>query len=353
MVEALKKLKLFGSRTLKTGISVFATALICLLFDLPVIFAVVTAIVTIENTASDSIKKALVRFPASAIGAFLAATLYGLMGQTALTYALAAMLTIAVCHKLKLDDGIIVATLTAVAMIPEFNSNYFVSFFMRLGTTSIGIIVSSLVNFFLLPPDYSKMIYNNVKNLYHEAANVLEGSLPRCMNQNGNHAKQMQRAYRQLTFELEKTYQLSQFQREEWKYHRHSTREMKAFNFAQKKLNTLQQIVYHLGNLQYVKLEENAFTSEEKNLITSIISTMAEILRTPSHEMSDSYFQQIEELDKEFWHWKEEHIENPTKYRHHFPPQTIIIYELLSLHDVMEELRDISRERHQLIHIPS
>jgi len=32
-------------------------------------FAVITAIVTIEPTAADSIKKAFVRFPASAIGA--------------------------------------------------------------------------------------------------------------------------------------------------------------------------------------------------------------------------------------------------------------------------------------------
>ncbi|WP_337193881.1 FUSC family protein [Pontibacillus yanchengensis] len=353
IINALKKLNLFGGRTLKTGVSVFLTAFICLLFELPVMFAVITAIVTIENTAADSIKKAMVRFPASAIGALLAVSFYGLLGQNALTYALAAMLTIAVCHKLKLDDGILVATLTAIAMIPDFNSHYIVSFFMRLGTTSVGIIVSSLVNFFLLPPDYSKMIYQNIKTLFEEAADILEGSLPRCMNQSGEHARQMQRAYRQLTFQLEKTYQLSQFQREEWKYHRHSTKEMKAFQYAQKKLNMLQQIAYHLGNLQYVQLKENAFTKEEKKLINSIISSMAEILRTPNHEMTDEHFHQIEQLDQEFWHWKEEHIEHPTKYRHHFPPQTIIIYEILCLHDVLEELQDVSKDRYQLIQIPS
>ena len=35
-------------------------------------FAVITAIVTIEPTAEDSIKKAFIRFPASAIGAAFA-----------------------------------------------------------------------------------------------------------------------------------------------------------------------------------------------------------------------------------------------------------------------------------------
>lgn len=349
MFSFLKKLHLFGGRTLKTGISVLLTSFICLLFDLPVIFAVITAIVTVENTAADSIKKAAVRFPASAIGALLAATFFGLLGQTALTYALAATLTIALCHKLKLDDGILVATITAVAMIPNFDSHYIASFFLRLGTTSLGIVVSTLVNFFLLPPDYSKMIYKNIHQLYEEAADILEGTIYKLIKEDKERTRTVQKAYKDFTFQLEKNYQLSQFQREEWKYHRHSTKEMKAFQFAQKKMNQLQQIAYHLGNLQYVQIEDNAFTKEEKTLIRSIISSIAEILRTPSHDIPDDHFQRIEQLDEEFWHWKEEHIEHPTKYRHHFPPQTIILYELLCLHDVLEELQQISRERYKLI----
>lgn len=351
MLSFLNRFQLLGSRTIKTGISVFITSLVCLLFDLPVIFAVITAIVTIENTAADSIKKAAIRFPASAIGALLAASFFGLFGQSALTYALAATLTIGVCHKLKLDDGILVATITAVAMIPNFDAHYIASFFIRLGTTSLGIIVSTLVNFLLLPPDYSKDIYRNIKELFQESADVLEGTIDKRMRVDIEHTRNMQKAYRQLTAKLEKTFQLSQFQREEWKYHRHSVKEMKAFQFSQKKLNMLQQIVYHLGNLQYVQVEANSFTKEEKALIRSIISSIAVILRTPSHDIPNGHFEKIDQLDKEFWHWKEEHIEHPTKYRHHFPPQTILLYELLCLHDVLEELQDISRGRYHLIEV--
>lgn len=349
MISALKKLQIFGGRTLKTGVSVLITSFICLLFDLPVIFAVITAIVTVENTAADSIKKALIRFPASAIGALIAVTSFATLGKTALSYALATTLTIGICSRLKLYDGILVATLTAVAMIPGFDSHYISSFFIRLGTTSIGIVVSTAVNYILLPPDYSEKIFQNVHNLYNEAADILEGTFPKLVDAQKKNPKSMQKAYRQLTFQLEKTYQLSQFQREEWRYHRHSAKEMKAFQYAQKKLNMLQQIAYHLGNLQYVQLKSNAFTQEEKTLIKSIISSIAEILRTPSHEISNDHFQRIEQLDEEFWHWKEEHIEQTTKYRHHFPPQTVVIYELLCLHDVLEELHDISQDRYHLI----
>ncbi|KGX91539.1 hypothetical protein N781_03335 [Pontibacillus halophilus JSM 076056 = DSM 19796] len=342
---------MFGGRTLKTGISVFFTAFICLLFDLPVTFAVITAIVTVENTAADSLRKALVRFPASAIGALLAAIFFGLFGLSPITFALAAMLTIAVCVRLKLIDGVLVATITAVAMIPEFGDDYFTSFFTRLGTTSVGIIVSTLVNYLLLPPDYSERIYGNIKDLYCEAADILEGTADILFDQTKMNYTSMQRRYRQLTIKLEGTYQLSQYQREEWKYHRHSTNEMKAFSFAQKKLNILQQITYHLGNLQHLELNVNAFTKEEKEVIESIISSIGEILKTPNHEISVEHFRQIEQLDEDFWKWKDEHIEHPTKYRHHFPPETILLYEILSLHDVLEELADVSERRYQLIQI--
>ncbi|KGX88783.1 FUSC family protein [Pontibacillus litoralis] len=350
MVQSKKRGKLFGGRTLKTGISVFLTTLFCTLLNWPVIYAAITAIVTVENTASDSIKKAKIRFPAAAIGAFFAAVLYMIFGQIPLTYALAAMLTIAICHKLRLDDGIIVATLTAVAMIPDFQNDSIVSFLIRLGTTSIGIIVSTIVNFIILPPDYSKQIYRNVHQLYDEAATVLEKTVRQWIEP-ATDSKQIRKRHRQLTAKLERTYQLSTFQREEWKYHRHSAQEMKAFQFAQKKLHMLQQIVYHLGNLQFVELDQESFTPKEKQLIATTITTISQILRTSNHFMSTDYFKIIEQLDTEFWQWKEEHIEQHGKYRHHFPAQTIVYYELLCLHDLLEELRYMAQDRYQLIEI--
>lgn len=69
------------------------------------------------------------------------------LGHQALSYALAAMFTIVTCQKLRLHAGTLVATLTAVAMIPITADHYFTAFLIRLATTSTGIIVSTLVNF--------------------------------------------------------------------------------------------------------------------------------------------------------------------------------------------------------------
>ncbi|MFD1018014.1 FUSC family protein [Thalassobacillus hwangdonensis] len=353
MLQKLQRFQLFGSRTLKTGIAVFLTALICGFFNLPVIFAVITAIVTIEHTAADSLKKAMVRFPASAIGALLATSFYGVFGKGAITFALAAMLTIAICHKLKLDDGILVATITAVAMIPDFQDHYFVSFFSRLGTTSIGIVISTLVNFFLLPPNYLPDIQKNIQTLFNRAAVLMEMVSDSFCKEDKRSKRMTQRQYNQITVLLERTYQLSQFQREEWKYHKHSNEEMRVYQFAQKQLSALQQIAYHLGNMQYTTFGGDDFSEREKLILERMIRSFVEILKEPAHGIPESHFQLVKELDQMFWRWKEEHVEQQSRFRHHLPPQTVLIYELLCLHDVIEELQELASSRHAVILNPS
>ena len=170
----IRKWNLIGGRVIKTGIAVFLTVLVCDWVNIPTIFAVITAIVTIEPTATDSIKKGLVRFPASTIGSAYAMTFTFLFGHQAISFALAAMFTIVTCQKLKLHAGTLVATLTAVAMIPVTADHYFLAFIVRLVTTSTGIIVSTLVNFFILPPNYTKTIVNCKNELFTKTADIME-----------------------------------------------------------------------------------------------------------------------------------------------------------------------------------
>lgn len=104
------------------------------------------------------------------------------LGHQALSYALAAMFTIVTCQKLRLHAGTLVATLTAVAMIPITADHYFTAFLIGLATTSTGIIVSTLVNFFILPPHYVKTISGCTEELFVKTANVMEEWLTALMD---------------------------------------------------------------------------------------------------------------------------------------------------------------------------
>ncbi|WP_347860703.1 aromatic acid exporter family protein [Salimicrobium sp. PL1-032A] len=342
MEKSLKQFKLFGGRTIKTGISVFLTALICSFFNLPVVFAVITAVVTIEHTAFASIRKAAVRFPASALGAMIAVSMYSLFGKGALTFGLAAMLTIGLCHKLNLDDGIVVATITAIAMIPDFQGNELVSFVTRLGTTSIGIVVSTLVNFFLLPPNYTPMILQNLHTMNATASQLLRRIMMNITGETKHRNSSIKRLHRQLTNRLERTDTLLRFQREEWKYHRHSRKDLKQLVYVKEHLSLMHQLVHHLGNMAFACETVPAFSETEKELLTTLLPKLEKALTAEKHEITEDHFKMIDQLDRLFWKWREQHLEKNDGFRHHFAAEVVLVYELLSFHDVLEEMYQLT-----------
>ncbi|WLD92908.1 aromatic acid exporter family protein [Alkalihalobacillus sp. AL-G] len=335
----MKKLtikKWIGSRVLKTGLAAFITALICNLFHLPVLFAVITAIVTVEPTASDSIKKGLIRFPAATIGAGFAMFFESFLGQSALAYALAATLTLAVCHKLRLDAGMLVATLTSVAMIAETEEHFVSSFFVRLLTTLIGLGVSTIINFMILPPHYMDMVQEQVNKLYERSGGILtrfvEGASPR----------QLQLEYQRLSKDMERSFNLAQFQREEWKYRRHNLSEIREFGILVKKLEYFQKILYHFGNLLSLDIEKTKLSSENVVIVSKAADSVAAVLQDPDHKMSEDHFELIGCLDLLFLHeqGRRERTDESTTKRH-ISQRLTIIYELLALQDALEDLERI------------
>jgi len=339
------KRNIVGGRVLKTGIAVFLTVIICQIFALPTIFAVITAIVTIEPTAHDSIKKGLIRFPASTIGSAYAMTFTYLLDHSAFAYALSAMFTIVTCQKLRLEAGTLVATITAVAMIPITETHYLSAFFIRLATTSVGIIISTIVNFFILPPNYSPFITKQINTLFHKTADLLEWRLKELIG-DVKIKKETTKIFENVTKDLNKAITFIQYQQQDWKYHRHTKKEMREFHQNQKKLAILQQINFHIGNLLYVSIDSSSWKEEEKLKLTNVIQSISSILRDYCHHIPEEHFQLIEKLDHQFWNIKKDlSTEKVQKYHHHFNPKSVIFFEILSIHDMIEELEPICKPK--------
>jgi uncharacterized membrane protein YgaE (UPF0421/DUF939 family) len=343
-----KIFSIFGGRTIKTGVAVFITAWVCLSLNLPAIFAVITAIVTIEPTASDSMKKGIVRLPAAAIGAAYSMSLTYFWGHGAIVYALSAVLTIATCYKLKLFDGILVATLTAVMMIPTTGDHYLFAFVTRLGTTTIGLVVSTVVNLFILPPNYSKSITTNLSGLFQKCSVILNGPIKENIKGEKNYNRDTVKQLDYLSRKLEKTTTLTEYMREEWKYHRHTKKQIREYHYELKKLYVLQQMVYHLKNLSYTKFADLRWKEAEKKTVIELIESISAILSDSRHSISNNHFILVDQVNKQFLDWKDsQKEETPKKYHHHFTPETVIAYELLSLHDLIEELECICQQENK------
>ncbi len=326
-----------GSRVVKTGVAIFITAWICVLLEWPPVFAVITAIVTIEPTVSDSIKKGLIRFPASAIGSAYAVLFISIFGNSPLTYSLAAVFTIATCFKFKLHAGLLVATLTAVAMVEVIHSNYLISFFIRLGTTTTGLVVSTAINMFVLPPDYTKDIIQKIQEIRKRTGVVIEEVFRDILEEKDNEIQTAdQKQVDQLDKTIHQTETLIRFQREETKYHPLVGTEKAQFQSAQNHLFRLRLIHYHIDNLINTPLKTISWSREERTDILKAVSELSYSLQNKTNYTSAKHHKQLKQLTEIFWDDNEEITKKSDVHPTTFPPELIILYELVSIYNLVE-----------------
>lgn len=326
--------KWFGRRVIKTGLAVLTTASICQLLHLSPTFAVITAIVTTEPTVADSIRKGVIRLPAAALGAIFALTATTVLGQHAISYALVAMLTIIVCSKLQFDTGTLVATLTAVAMIPDTTNHALFDFASRVSATSIGIFVSTLVNFVILPPKFGPLLVEKVDSLFKRTAkdfySMLEMHLSTQSEPNQNVS------LLSIHEELIKAYQLAHYQDDESQYRSSSEYEQRSFDYLHKKLDYLQLSLYHIGKIAHLKVNQ-PLTNREIKLILVVIHSLHSILHDHYHQITSTHLTSIEQL-------------KALKIVHQSSNSFIfkLCHELLSLHDVVTELSLLTADERRI-----
>ncbi|TWT25455.1 aromatic acid exporter family protein [Planomicrobium sp. CPCC 101110] len=336
----MRSFRFTGSRIVKTGIAIFLTATICRWFGWPPVFAVITAIVTIEPTVSDSIKKGLVRFPASAIGSAFAVFFITLFGNAPITYTLAAVATILACSRLNLHAGLLVATLTSVAMVEVIHDNFLVSFFIRLGTTTIGLLVSTAVNMLVFPPNYRTDILNSIQNISERAGSMLEHTFRTILFDGDANLEEDKEIVKRLTTEIRKTEKLIHFQRDEaslypWVRDREAELQM-----AERQLLFLHNLEFHLDALLRVPLHDIVWTTAERDLIMQAVKALANDLQHSTSYDHDKHQHQLKKITDLFWENSKSVTASDAMHPTLFPPEFTILYELITIYDLVDKFFD-------------
>ncbi|QHJ72254.1 aromatic acid exporter family protein [Planococcus halotolerans] len=329
-----------GSRILKTGIAIFLTATICLWFGWPPVFAVITAIVTIEPTVRDSITKGLVRFPASAIGSAFAVLFITLFGDAPITYTLAAVATILVCYRLKLHAGLLVATLTAVAMIEVIHDHFLVSFFIRLGTTTIGLVVSTAVNMLVFPPNYRDDILKSIQNISERAGTMLEHTFHTILFDSDADLKEDKDLVNRLTTEIRKTEKLIHYHRDDFSlYPRVRDRETE-LRMAERQLLFLHNLEFHLDALLRIPYHSIKWSQAERNIIMQAVAELADDLQNSNAYDHETHQQQLKIITDFFWEDSKGISTSDALHPTLFAPEFKILYELITIYDLVDKFFD-------------
>lgn len=340
----IKKMQqLIGERILKTALSVFLTAWICQLFNWPSIFAVIAAIVTIEPSVKSSIKKGIIRLPAAVIGAALAMLFDYLLGQVPLTYALSAFLTIYICYRLKWDDAIVVATLTALAMVEMTEDHYLSAFLTRIGTTSTGIIVSTLVNFLVWPPNYLAAIRQSNERIVRDMQTLFNECLHYQLNQTGRRQR-LQLRFGHLSKEIDRTTNMISYQREEYQYRRHQINDIKQLNKLQQQMDILQNILSHIGDILNIHAQTTHIQTEDKQILLTSWRRIAGLF--PLHDNAAEEGGPTEDNLDELYHilHKKAVSKGTNSY---LSKAAFLAFELLTIHALLRELKQLAEKEHR------
>lgn len=329
-----------GSRIVKTGLAIFLTAVICEWFNWPPVFAVITAIVTVEPTVSDSIKKGLVRFPASAIGSAFAVLFITFFGNSPITYTLAAMATILVCFRLNLHAGLLVATLTSVAMVEVIHDNFLIAFFIRLGTTTIGLLVSTAVNMLVFPPDYRKDILKSIQRIGERAGSMLEQTFRTILFDGGANRQKEQLLVKQLIMDIRKTEKLIHFQRDEASLYPWVREREAELQMAEKQLLFLHNLEFHLDALLYIPLNTITWTIAERQMIMCAVTELANDLKHSTNYDHEKHQRQLKNITDLFWDNSIAKTASDAMRPTEFPPEFTILYELITIYDLVDKFFD-------------
>ncbi|GAF63916.1 FUSC family protein [Alkalihalobacillus trypoxylicola] len=323
-----------GRRVVKTGVAVFISTILCITFNVSASFAIISSIVTIEPTVYASVKKSIVRLPATAIGSFFAISCDLLLGETALTYALVAIFTITACTLFKLDRSTLVATLSATAMIPGMIDPSYLDILFRLSGSFIGITVSTIVNFFFLPPKFGPILVQKINTISNEMSATFEFLLLDIMKE-----EQMDRKQKRLLLvknnsnQILKAFDLLQYQRDEWRFRASSSYERRSFDYLQKKLEHIHHLSLHLGKIAHLRLN-HTISQEQRSFIKQVIQSYKSIMIDPLHQMNTEHMSLLVDIKK--------------MLKHSQPNSSLtidkIMYELDSIHSSLEELAQITKD---------
>lgn len=172
-MEKFKRYKL-GMRTLKTGLSVAIGVFVAQLLNLrSPVFVVISAVMAMKASVSDSFTYGKNRLLGTLVGAILGLSLSYIFPQTPIFLGLGIIVVIYIHNLLNWKESISLSAIvfsivfmnTASARLP-----YAVN---RTIDTFIGIIVSMLVNYFIASPNKEEIFLEGVANIYEDSKDIV------------------------------------------------------------------------------------------------------------------------------------------------------------------------------------
>ncbi|MGG5252160.1 FUSC family protein [Neobacillus sp. SM06] len=158
-----------GARILKTGIAIVLSLYLGQLLDSPSpVFAAIAAIFAVQPTIYRTYLTIVEQIQGNIIGALLAILFVLVLGNHFIVIGLAAIITILINLKLKIENTIGLSLVTLLAIMETPGGNFLQFALIRFLTIMIGVFAAFAVNLVFMPPKYEKRLYFQISNTTEE-----------------------------------------------------------------------------------------------------------------------------------------------------------------------------------------
>lgn len=169
---------LIGARTIKTGVAVAISMLICKIWHIePAIFAAITVVVNMQPSVGKALRNAWEQIGVHILGVALAIVLGLTLGTGPLVIGLAVILIIVLCNRLRWSGAITLGVVSIVFVLDAPKEQFLMQAGFRSVAVFVGLAVALVVNRILRPPAYKARLWQGLQELFAESASYFLRSL--------------------------------------------------------------------------------------------------------------------------------------------------------------------------------
>ena len=155
-----------GARTIKTGIAVTTSFLLCKVFRIePAVFAALTAVVNMQPSVSKSLKNAWQQIGVHLLGVALSLIIGLLFGANPITIGLGVIILILLCNRIGWSGGILLGIVSIIFILDSPPEAFLTHALSRTLSIFLGLGVALLINRVLAPPRYKTKLLIALRSL--------------------------------------------------------------------------------------------------------------------------------------------------------------------------------------------
>lgn len=170
------KIEKIGMRTVKTVFAVALTIGIAHILNLrSPFFAGIAAIMAMQTSVSESLNKGKQRMYGTILGAIIALIFSIIAPENILFIGLGILIIIYVCNMLGWKKSAQISMIVFLSIMLNYEEGNRVAYALnRILDTLIGLIIGTLINYFIVPPRIEIKIDDLLKNMYLEIINMVQ-----------------------------------------------------------------------------------------------------------------------------------------------------------------------------------